>query len=73
MQKPELYDKEPSTDTSDDSPIKDRCVSPNSTKRSVETLSDEKYAQKKCKRKMILSTIKNKVKISNILDYVIEK
>jgi hypothetical protein len=73
MQKGEVYEKDPSTDTTEGSPREELLFSPSPTKRKGKVLSDEKYAQKKEKRRIILSTIKNKVKISNIMDYVIHQ
>lgn len=73
MQKGEVYEKDPSTDTTEGSPREDLLYSPSPVKRKGKILSDEKYAQKKEKRRIILSTIKNKVKISNIMDYVIHE
>ena len=72
MQKQELHEKDPSTDTTDESP-REQCFSPSPVKRRTERMADEKYAQKKEKRRVILSTIRNKVKIKDIMRYVIEQ
>lgn len=73
MQKYEVFEEDPSTDTTEVSPRNELLFSPMSSKCKAEGISDEKYAQKKEKRRIILSTIKSKVKISNILEYVIHR
>jgi hypothetical protein len=69
----DLSEKEPSTDATEDYSPEKRCLSRSSSDKSEKSMSDEKYAQKKEKRKLILSTIKNKVKIKNILEHSIDQ
>lgn len=72
MIKAGLLEKEPSTDTNtpDISPCKDRCLSPTPTKDDLETSREIRHAQK---RTLVVTTIKNKLKISNIKTYVIKQ
>lgn len=72
MIKAGLLEKEPSTDTNtpDSSPCKDRCLSPTPTKDGQDTSREKRHAQK---RKLVVTTIKNKLKINNIKTYIINK
>lgn len=70
--KANLLEKEPSTDTNspDSSPLKDRWFSPEPSRSDGELSPDKRKIQK---RKLILTTIKNRLKIKNIKNYVINQ
>jgi hypothetical protein len=53
MQKYEVYEKDPSTDTTEESPRNDMISSISPNKRRKEGMTDEVYAQKKEKRRII--------------------
>ena len=72
MIKAELLEKQPSTDAStpESSPVKDRSLSTTPDKDELETSRERRHAQK---RKLVVTTIKNKLKISNIKTYIINQ